>query len=113
MPAKMRYNRHMLHKLKRRLYFMVAAYFAFWARFVLRRWRPRIVVITGSSGKTTVLHLVEAQLGERAVYSHHANSAIGIPFHILGMQPNVLSRAEWPKRVLLAPFHAWRRLPPQ
>lgn len=101
----------MIHSLKRRLYFMVAAYFAFWAGIVLRRWRPRIVVVTGSSGKTTVLHLIEAQLGDKAVYSHHANSAIGIPLHILGMPPNVPSRAAWLKFLLSAPLHAWRRPP--
>src|ERR1700693_1805097 len=103
----------MLHALKKRLYFVVAAYFAFWARFVLKRWRPRVVVITGSSGKTTVLHLVEAQIGEAAVYSHHANSSIGLPFYILGMNSNVLNRSEWPQRFLLAPFKAFRRPPAQ
>src|SRR5579864_8455736 len=101
----------MLHALKKRLYFVVAAYFAFWAKFVLRRWQPRIILITGSSGKTTVLHLVEAQLGDQAMYSHQANSSIGLPFHILGMNPNVSSRSQWPARFLLAPFHLFRKLP--
>jgi len=101
----------MLHTLKKRLYFVVAAYFAFWAKFVLRRWKPRIVVITGSSGKTTLLHLVEAQLGDKAIYSHHANSAVGIPFHILGLEPNVSSRAKWLGYILSAPLHAFRRSP--
>jgi len=101
----------MLHKLKKRLYFVVARYFAFWAKFVLRRWHPRIVVITGSSGKTTLLHLVEAQLGDEAIYSHHANSAIGIPFHILGLEPNVASRGQWITYVLKAPFLCLRRVP--
>jgi UDP-N-acetylmuramoyl-tripeptide--D-alanyl-D-alanine ligase len=101
----------MLHKIKKRLYFVVAAYFAFWAKFVLRRWKPRVVIITGSSGKTTLLHLVEAQVGDKAVYSHHANSAIGISFHILGMVPNVQSRLEWPLRLLFAPFHMFRKIP--
>ncbi len=103
----------MLHTLKKRLYFVVAAYFAFWAKLVLQRWKPRIIVITGSSGKTSVLHLVEAQLGEKAVYSHHANSAIGIPFHILGMEPNVTSKVEWLGRLVMAPLHAFRHAPAQ
>lgn len=97
--------------LKKRLYFVVASYFAFWAKFVLRRWKPRIIVITGSSGKTTLLHLVEAQLGDKAIYSHHANSAIGIPFHILGMESNVASPTQWFKYVLAAPSHAFRKIP--
>lgn len=102
----------MLNKIKRRLYFVVAAYFAFWARIVLRRWRLRIVVVTGSTGKTTLLHLLEAQLGDKAVYSHHANGAIGLPFHILGMETNVASRRQWPVRFIMAPLKICRRLPP-
>lgn len=90
---------------------MVAGYFAFWAKFVLRRWQPQIVVITGSSGKTTLLHLLESQIGDRAIYSHHANSAIGIPFHILGLQPNVSSKAGWAKHFLKAPFFAFKASP--
>lgn len=101
----------MLHTIKKRLYFVVAAYFAFWASFVLRRWRPKVIVVTGSSGKTTLLHLIEAQLGDRAIYSHHANSAIGLPLHILGMEPNVPSRLAWFRFVLQAPLHAWRKVP--
>ncbi len=100
-----------LHSLKKRLYFVVASYFAFWARFVLRRWKPRIVVITGSSGKTTLLQLVEAQLGDKAIYSHHANSSIGLPFHILGLSPNILDRKQWLSHFLLAPIKAWRKVP--
>ncbi len=101
----------MVSHVKRRLYFVLAAYFGFWAKFVLRRWRPRIVVITGSTGKTTLLHLVEAQLGDKAIYSHHANSALGIPFHILGLPTNVESKAKWLGQLLKAPVKAFRRPP--
>ncbi len=101
----------MLSSFKKRLYFVVAGYFAFWAKFVLRRWRPRIIIITGSSGKTTALQLVEAQLGEHAIYTHHANSAIGIPFHILGLETNILNRTEWFSHFAMAPFKALRQLP--
>ncbi len=95
------------------MYFLIASYFAFWARIVLLRWKPRIIVITGSTGKTTVLHLVEAQLGDKATYTHHANSSFGIPFHILGMKPNVDSKAQWPLSILKAPFYIFRKLPKQ
>lgn len=101
----------MLYGFKRRFYFVIAAYFGFWAGLVLRRWRPRIVVITGSSGKTTVLHLVEAQLGDQAIYSHHANGAIGIPFHILGLKTNVTFPFGWIPQFVLAPFKAFRQPP--
>lgn len=101
----------MLSKVKRRLYFVVASYFSFWARFVLRRWRPRIVVVTGSSGKTSTLHLIEAQLGEKAIYSHHANSSFGIPFDILGLHPNIEAKLRWLTYTLVAPFKIFRPLP--
>jgi UDP-N-acetylmuramyl pentapeptide synthase len=101
----------MLHIVKRRLYFIVAGYFAFWAKFVLRRWQPRIVVVTGSTGKTTTLHLIEAQLGDKALYSHHANGAFGLSFHILGMHPNVEHKWLWPVYLVTAPFKIFRRLP--
>src|SRR5712691_532805 len=101
----------MLTSLKKRLYFVVASYFAFWAKIVLRRWQPRIIVVTGSSGKTTLLHLIEAQLGGKAIYSHHANSAIGLPFHILGIGANIEAKYEWFGRLLQAPFKAWRQVP--
>ncbi len=102
----------MLSDFKKRFYFVVAAYFAFWAGLVLRRWHPRVIVITGSSGKTTLLQLVEAQLGAAATYSHHANSAIGIPFHLLALKTNVTFPFGWIRQFALAPFKAWRR-PPQ
>ncbi len=101
----------MLAGFKKRFYFVVAAYFGFWAGFVLRRWRPRVIVITGSSGKTTLLQLVEAQLGDTATYSHHANSAIGIPFHLLGLKTNVSFPFGWIQQFALAPLQAWRQPP--
>src|SRR5476651_1998423 len=101
----------MLNSLKKRLYFVVASYFVFWAKFVLRRWKPRIIIITGSSGKTTLLHMVEAQIGSQAIYSHNANSAFGISFQLLDLPPNVPSKLAWIKYMLLAPFHLFRFTP--
>jgi UDP-N-acetylmuramyl pentapeptide synthase len=97
----------MMHTLKKRLYFALAGYFVFWARIALGRWKPQVIVITGSSGKTTLLHLAEAQIGDKAKYSHHANGAYGIPFDILGMTPNVASRPLWLWYIIRAPFLAW------
>ena len=93
------------------LYFFVAAYFRFWARCVLHRWKPRVIVVTGSSGKTTLFHLIESQLGTEAEYAYAANSALGIPFHILGMPTNVTKRSAWPMTFFIAPFKAFRRVP--
>jgi len=93
-----------LVKLKKSMYFYVAGYFGFFAAKVLKKWHPKVIVVTGSSGKTTALNMLEAQLGDKAVFSHHANSAIGVPFHILGMKGVQESRREWIGLLLKAPF---------
>ncbi len=93
-----------LVRLKKKLYFRVAGYFGFFAKKVLKKWKPHIIVVTGSSGKTTALNMLEAQLGDKAVFSHHANSAVGIPFHILGMKGIQESRWEWIGKFIKAPF---------
>lgn len=98
----------MVQNLKIALYFTVARYFSFFARIRLARWKPRVVIITGSNGKTTALHLMAVQLGSRAKYSFHANSAFGIPFDILGLKRANFSLLEWPALFLLAPFYAFK-----
>lgn len=99
----------MFRKLKNSLYFFVAAYFKFFATVQLAIWRPKIVVVTGSNGKTTTLHLLEAQLQDTARYSHHANSTFGIPFDILGLRRETYAKSEWLKLFLLAPFRSFKR----
>lgn len=103
----------MIFHIKNTLYFPIARYFSYFAGIVLHQWKPRIIVITGSSGKTTLLHMIESQLGQLAKYSHHANSAFGIPFDILGLKRHTLSIMEWPKIFLLAPFRVFMRVPTQ
>lgn len=99
----------MLHAVKKRLYFIGAHYFSFWASQVLKRWDPTVIVVTGSAGKTTLLHLIEAQLGEEAHYSHHANSAYGVPFDILQLHGIEHSRSEWLKLFLAAPLRVFKK----
>jgi UDP-N-acetylmuramoyl-tripeptide--D-alanyl-D-alanine ligase len=101
----------MIDKLKEVFYFYVASYFKFFAQIKLSRWKPRIVVVTGSSGKTTLLHFVESQLKSHAVFSHHANSAIGVPFDILGLHRKTLKPIEWISLVMSAPFKAFSTIP--
>ena len=101
----------MFRKIKRFFYFPIASYFALFAAIRLKLWRPRIIVITGSSGKTTLLHLIESQLGDNAKYTHKANSSFGIPFNILGLQRNDLTLIEWPLLFIQAPFALFKNLP--
>jgi UDP-N-acetylmuramyl pentapeptide synthase len=91
----------MYQSIKRFFYFPVASYFRFFASMRLKKWHPRIVVITGSSGKTTLLHLIESQLGGEARYSHEANSSFGIPFDILNIHRRDLTFMEWPAIFIL------------
>ncbi|OHB20487.1 MAG: hypothetical protein A2854_02370 [Parcubacteria group bacterium RIFCSPHIGHO2_01_FULL_56_18] len=98
----------MIQHLKIALYFTVARYFSFFARIRLRSWKPRVVIITGSNGKTTALHLTAWQLGSAAKYSYRANSAFGIPFDILGLKRSNYSLFEWPTLFLMAPFYAFK-----
>src|SRR4029079_19637449 len=98
-----------ISKLKSVLYFPIANYFKFFADIKLKRWNPRIIVITGSSGKTTLLHLIESQIQDKAKYSHHANSAYGIPFDILGLERKTLTPGEWIYLFLAAPFRIFSK----
>lgn len=99
----------MLQTLKRKFYFFGARYFRFWAAIKLKRWAPRVVVVTGSAGKTTLLHLIESQLGTEAHYSHHANSAYGIPFDILGLRGVSSSRFDWLGLIIMAPVRSFAK----
>jgi UDP-N-acetylmuramoyl-tripeptide--D-alanyl-D-alanine ligase len=93
-------------ELKKRFYFIAAAYFRFFANFAYRRWHPRVIAITGSVGKTTMLHLIEQQLGRKAHYSHDANSAFGISFDMLGLRGIYGSKLRWFWLFLVSPIHA-------
>lgn len=99
----------MIEKLKQLFYFPIAHYFRFFAKIRLKRWSPRIIVLTGSSGKTTLLNLVESQLGNNVKYSHHANSSYGIPFDILSLKRKTLQLSEWPWIFLKTPFNAFKK----
>lgn len=101
----------MIEQLKKSLYFYIASYFKFFAKFRLNRWKPRIIVVTGSNGKTTLLHMLEAQFGSKARVSHHANSAYGVPFDILDLHRKTLRTSEWVSLFLNAPWNVFRQLP--
>lgn len=92
--------------IKKKLYLVVARYFRFWASISLRRWQPRIVAVTGSVGKTTLLNLLELQLKTRAHYSHNANSSYGIAFDILGMDGVRGSKLRWFYLFVAAPLRS-------
>ena len=99
------YNRYMskIAKLKKRLYFVAAKYFRHFASMSFRRWHPRVIAVTGSAGKTTMLNLLEHEIGKKAHYSHDANSAFGVSFDILGLKGVRGSKLRWIWLLLAAP----------
>ena len=91
-------------KIKKRLYFSVARYFRHYANLAFRRWNPRVIAVTGSAGKTTMMTMLEHEIGNKAHYSHDANSAFGIPFDMLGLSGVRGSKLKWIYLILAAPF---------
>ncbi len=96
-------------KFKKRFYFKAARYFKFFANISLKKWHPRIIIITGSAGKTTMLNLIESQMSDKAHYSHDANSIFGISFDILGMTGVTGNKAKWLQLLLETPIRAFKK----
>mgnify|MGYP001619921753 CR=1 FL=1 len=90
------------------LYFLIGRYFAFLASIVLFRWRPRIIAVTGSAGKSTAVDLISSVLESRYSVrkSYKANSAIGVPLDILGIHPQHFNRGEWLSIIVASVFNA-------
>ena len=93
-----------ISRLKKRFYFVAAKYFRFFANRAFRRWHPRVIAITGSAGKTTMLSLLEHEMGKKAHYSHDANSAFGISFAMLGLKGVRGSKLRWIWLFIAAPI---------
>ena len=96
----------MIARIKKKLYFVAAGYFRFFADFALKRWQPRVIAITGSAGKTTMLHLCEAEFGERGHYSHFANSAFGVAFDLVGIRGITGSKLRWLYLLVAVPIRS-------
>lgn len=93
-------------KIKKHFYFVAANYFRYFANIVLKKWHPRIIAITGSAGKTTMLNLLEHEMGKKAHYSHDANSAFGISFDLLGLKGVRGSKIRWLWLFIITPFRS-------
>ena len=103
----------MKDNFKRLLYFPIASYFRVFANIRLSAWNPKVIVVTGSYGKTSLLELIKSVLGDTAKYSDHANSAFGIPFDILGLGRKTLKPTEWFSLFLNAPLSIFSKIPSQ
>lgn len=80
--------------MKKLLKFMIASVLALLARAVVYRYHPRIVMVTGSVGKTSTKDAVAAVLSSRFFVrksEKNLNSEFGVPLTILGASvPDVL-----------------------
>jgi UDP-N-acetylmuramoyl-tripeptide--D-alanyl-D-alanine ligase len=94
---------------KDQFYFILANYFQIWAKMVLARWKPEIIAVVGSAGKTTTLYLLEKILQhEHSIKtSYRTNAATAIPLNILGLKQKTFSPLEWEKMILAAPFRSF------
>ena len=54
-------------RVKKKLYLLVVRYFQLFANISLMRWRPRVIAVTGSVGKTTLLNLLEKHQIDKTV----------------------------------------------
>ncbi len=77
---------------------IVAFWLALLARAILKKYRPTVVMVTGSVGKTSTKDAVAAALGER----HHLraseksyNSEFGVPLTIIGAKNPWLDFHKW------------------
>ncbi len=73
--------------MKRFFKYSVAFFLGFMARAVVRRYRPRVVMVTGSVGKTSTKDAVAEVLATRFFVRKSEksfNSEFGVPFTILG-----------------------------
>ncbi|MBR3229172.1 hypothetical protein IKF67_03030 [Candidatus Saccharibacteria bacterium] len=91
-------------KFKKRFYFAVAKYFRHFANIAFKKWHPRVIAVTGSAGKTTMMTMLEHEIGKKAHYSHDANSAFGVPFDVLGLKGIRGSKIRWIWLLIAAPF---------
>ncbi len=75
---------------------------------VLRRWRPKIIVVMGSAGKTTAHNLIFELLKQSHTVrrSKKANSAFAVPLDILDIHIHNYEPKEWLGACLIAPFRA-------
>ena len=105
----MKFLRPLASKIKYGLLgYLVEPYFCLWSYIYLKRWRPTIIVITGSVGKTSLLHFLKDQMGDLADYSEKANTKIGLTLNLLDLKaPQSGQRWRWLALPFQAPFKAF------
>ena len=106
-------------KLKESLYFPTAVYFSLFAKILIILNHKKVVVVTGSSGKTGAITLMNNVLHEATIpyrFHDHINSAHGIPMSILGIDTKDTVKIDqnryliWLKRIGFTPYFVTKSL---
>ncbi len=78
--------------------YLIASVLAFLSRAILRKYKPTIVMVTGSVGKTSTKDAVAAALKERyylRASEKSYNSEFGVPFTIIGVENPWINVGNW------------------
>lgn len=100
------FNSNFSIKIKKQLYLFLITYLKLLAKVQQLKHQSTIIGVTGTSGKTSTLHALEATLQDffSLKVSHKANSESGLPIDILGLSISSFSWKSWLKIILLAPW---------
>lgn len=90
---------------------LVVSELAFCARLIYTRFRPFVIGVTGSSGKTTTKYMIEKLLdgsvNSLEASSENLNSEFGLPLVLLGYKSAPKSVISWLWVVISSPFKAF------
>ncbi len=95
--------------IKKRYYFIFSKYFAFFAKYKINRKKTEVILVTGSWGKSTLVAMLDSILkcsesSRSFKILEHANSSLGIPLALLGLNSDKKGILFWIKSLLLAPI---------
>jgi len=81
------------------------------AKYVYQKFRPYVVGVTGSSGKTTTKYFIGELLksveDDVLVAPGNMNTETGLPLAVIGFKKGPKGILEWAKTIIFAPFKAF------
>jgi len=93
-----------LLSLKKKLSLSVLYYLRWCARWQLKKNHPLVIGITGTAGKSSTMHAIDAVLQDHFLVkaSYKANSESGLPLNILGLSLSNYGLVDWLRVIVLA-----------